>query len=239
MSIVRDLLTGALRLLNVAAEGEALTAAQAADGLEALNALLESLNLDKLLVYSISRATYPLTVGQQTYTLGAGGNFNAPRPVRIENASILLNAGTLELPIAILQDEEWRDITVKGVTSSFPLQVYVTNDFPLNNLSFWPVPSAACSVVLYTWTTLSTFASVNDAVTLPPGYYRALRFLLARELAPEYGREASPTVQLTAEASKEWLRKQNWTPMTLSADAALLGGTYSPGRESRGYVVDP
>jgi hypothetical protein len=55
-----------------------------------------------------------------------------------------------------------------------------------------PVPSAADTLVLYTWQQLSRFAATSDTFDLPPGYARAIRYNLALELAPEYGFRFQP-----------------------------------------------
>lgn len=242
MSTVRDLINATFRLLGIVAEGESCTASQANNALESLNDMIETLNLDNLMVYTISRQTFPLTINQQSYTLGTGGNFNQSRPVRIENASVLLTGASpqIELPIEMMRDQDWQDVVVKSVTSSFPLSMYADGGFPLNTLYFWPIPAQACSVVLYMWNQIQPYAALGDTVTFPNGYRRALRYLLACELAPEYGMEPPATVRQMAETSKDWIRKQNWTPSLATCESMLGSSNFgSVGQKSRGYVVDP
>lgn len=241
MSKVRDLISDALKSLGVLAAGENIEAGDAQDALVSLNDMLETWNNDNLKVYSINRQVFPLTVGVQDYTLGTGGTFNIPRPNWIQNVSIIPDASapTLEIPIDMLRDEQWRNVAVKSLTSTFPTLVYPHGDFPLNTLSFWPAPSAACSAVLYTPVHVSAFATINDTVSFPNGYREALRFGLALRLAPNYGIEPSATIVSLAMNALNWIRKVNWTPDELTVDNALLGkrGTSRADR-SFGYVVD-
>lgn len=241
MATVRDLIADSLRSIGALASGEAPTASEAADALSSLNDLLETWNNDRLLVYTVSRSTFALTINQQSYTLGSGGDFNMARPLRIENASILWTdtSPNIEIPIEMLGDEDWQAITVKSTAGGYPLQVYPDGGFPLNTLWFWPIPTVACSVVLYTWNLISAFADVNATVSFPQGYRRALRYNLAVDLASEYGRDVPPAVARIADESKEWLRKMNWTPMLMACDQTLSGGRGSnTAYKSRGYVVD-
>lgn len=241
MSTVKDLITGSMRLLGITDPVENLSAEQQAVGLAAFNALLDAWNTDEFLSYTINRTVYPLTIAKQSYTLGTGGDFDYPRPAAIENISILLTNTTpnIEIPIKVDQDEDWQGITVKSVASSYPTEVYPDGGFPFNTLYFWPIPSAACSVVLYTWNKIASYA-LNDTLTLPPGYERALRFNLAVELAPEFGLNPPQTVFQTAVSSKYQLKKLNWTPREMSLDPMFRSnGGSSIGQKSRGAVVDP
>lgn len=229
-------------MIGVLDPSEAADANQAAGALTALNSMIDAWNVDNLMVYTIERTVFPLSSGVQSYTLGTGGTFNMARPAAIENISILLTGTTpnIEIPIKIDQDEDWQGITVKSVTSSYPTEVYPAGDFPLNTLYFWPIPNGPCSVVLYCWNRLAAYTSVNDTVSLPPGFDRALRYNLAVELAAEYGTQPLPTVSQGAITSKASLRRLNWTPKEMAIPAYLRNAPGSSiGLKSRGAVVDP
>lgn len=242
MSTVRDILARSMRLLGVSDPVEALTPEQGLIGLEAFNALIDAWNADNLMVYTITRSVFPLTAGQQTYTLGAGGNFSMPRPAAIENFSILLTAVSpeVEIPIRVLQDEDWRAIPVKNVSSGFPTDVYPAGDYPMNTLYFWPIPTGPCSVVLYTWNLVPEFTSLNDQVAFPPGYRDCFVHNLAVLMAPEFGLQASPQVTQRAISTKEAIQRINWTPREMGLPSYLRDhGSASIGHRSRGAVVDP
>src|SRR5438477_10734207 len=106
-----DLLMRAMRTLGKLESGEVPSSDEAADGLVSLNDLLDSWNAERLMVFTITIAEFPLVPGQQVYTYGTGGNFNAARPARIDRASIvsLTNpAQPLELQIDYFTDQEWQ-----------------------------------------------------------------------------------------------------------------------------------
>jgi hypothetical protein len=227
----RDLVTGALRLIGVVASGEALDSAQATDGLSSLNDMIDSWSNDDLLIPAITREVFPLTAGQQTYTIGSGGNFNTARPMTYENAWLQV-AGTspaLELPIKIVTEAEFARIPLKGMTSTYPAILYSEDTYPLDNINLWPIPSQSQSLVLYTSKPLANL-TLDTAIALPKGYNRALRYNLAIELAPEYGKTPSEIVAEIAIQSLSEIKRANFKPVYMTCDLAVLNR--SPGGAS-------
>jgi len=53
------------------------------------------------------------------------------------------------------------------------------------------------------------FADINTNVDFPPGYIRALKYNLAVEIAPEYGKAISPLIREQAKTSKEGIKDTN------------------------------
>jgi hypothetical protein len=69
-STALDLITGALRNINQYAAGEPLDATDAADALQVMNDLLDSLSTDKLFVYTANESILAWTPGQFQYSIG-------------------------------------------------------------------------------------------------------------------------------------------------------------------------
>lgn len=177
-----------MRLIGALASGEVPTAAEANDALVVLNQMTDGFNADRLLCFTLTISEFPLVVNQQTYTMGAGGDFDIPRPARIERSSIvsLTNPSQpLELPIDYYTDLDWQDQPVKLIDSSLPQAVYDDQAFPLRNLSFWPIPTQNVNTRLYCWTQLTAFDLNTTDVTFPPGYLEAYRYNLAVRLMAE------------------------------------------------------
>lgn len=239
MTTVRSILEDALVEATVLDPDMAMPANDAARCLRALNRMLSSWQTEDLMIYSTDRLSFNLVAGQQSYTIGVGGNFVTPyavRPGQIDMASVIMNG--VELPIEVMNDEQWRDVTLKSVTSTFPLQMWANGDYPLNTLYFWPIPAQINALVLYLWHQTVEFASVNATVSLPQGYEDALVLNLAVRLAPGYGMQASPTTIEMAKQAKANIKKMNWEPVYRSVDSVLAGSHNSIGQRSRGYVVD-
>lgn len=219
----RDLISGALRLLGVLASGESPSASEATDGLSSLNDMLDSLSTERLMIPNTVREVFPLVGGQQSYTMGPAGNFNTTRPIRIESALIQVpnGASTLELPLKILTEDEYASLILKQLQSTYPQFIYSEGTFPLETISLWPVSQAANNLVLYSQKQLTDVTDLSATIVLPPGYNRALRYLLAVELAPEYGKQIPEAVAVVALESKSNIKRLNSKPKYLQVDNAL------------------
>ena len=203
------------------------TAAEASDGLQVLNAMLDSWLAERLMTFSILISTFPLTPLQQTYTCGPGGNFNMTRPAKIDRISIvsLLNPlQPIELAIPMLSEQEWQQIVVKNIPTTLPLEVYDDAAYPLRNLSYWPIPTIAVNTILYTWQQLTQFPDLVTDLQFPPAYAKAIRYNLALDLAPEFGvSQINPLVVEQALESKGIVKSINMPIVQSYCDSALVG----------------
>lgn len=227
MATVADLIRASFRTLGVLAAEETPAAQEQSDALETLNDMLDSWAGERLVLYATLRSTHTLTPSLNPHTIGTSGTFNTTRPVRIDRASIALASSTgSENPLDILSDAEWQATQGKTSTGT-PSSLWIESHHPLTKLWLNPVPSAADTLVLYTWQQLGRFASVNTTVDLPPGYARALRHNLAVELAAEYGHQVPAELANIANESKATLKHLNHKPSFLRCDPAILGGSFN------------
>ena len=186
-------------------------------------------------------------------------DFAGPRPVLIERASIIfgnpINSiwddpgfqwdsasnwdGTpgistpIRRPIELIDDEQWQQIRVQDIPQGLPSKLYDDYSYPLSNLYFWTQPALAYQVELYYWHALPTFATLNDAVVLPPGYERAITFNLAREIAAMYPTNShmAPMSYQIAKEALEAIETVNAPTPRLQADEAVINaGRRSGGR---------
>jgi len=133
------------------------------------------------------------------------------------------NSSTLWIPLESQTDAQWSSISVKGTPAVFPLKFYDTGDYPLRTIKVWPIPSAANGVELWLWQPLSNF-NLDDPIAFPPGYERALRFALAIELAPEFGKDLPPQVPIAARAAKAIIKRLNSSPQVMVTDRGIATG---------------
>ena len=222
-----DLIKGSLRLIGAIAAGEEPNNAEAQDALASLNSLIESWQNDRLMVYAVLPQTFTLVPGKWAYTLGPKGDFDTPRPVKIEKCSLLYGNGPqqLNLPVRLVDVDEYNRFIVPEVQSPIPTALYVDSNFPLRTLHFYPVPSTTNQVQLYTWQPVEEFAALTTVLALPPGYERAMRYALACELAPEYGVDPIPeAVVYGAKSARAKLKSINAPSPLLNTDPALHSG---------------
>lgn len=220
MGTVRDLIKGSLRLIGAVATGETPSADEQSDALSALNDMLDSWSTNKLIVYGITKEKFSLVSGTGSYTIGSSGTFNTSRPMKLETATIedQTNSPYIEFPLQIMSEEQWAEIRVKDMLSTVPTKIFLNDDFPLSTVYLWPAPGAANKLVLYSWKPITSFAAVTTSISFPPGYSRALRYNLAVELAPEYGKSVAPEIAAVASESKANIKRMNIKPHFLYCD---------------------
>lgn len=210
----RDIITESLLDLGVLAEGETPTDIQASGALKKLNALLDSWSLDNLMVYGMKTSTLPMVANKQTYTIGTGGDLNINRPNNFISCTVvdtsLPIASRIEYGIPIYNDSEWADVQFKGLSASFPAYgINFNYEYPLIKANVWPVPnSSQYSINFYSSGILSNLA-INDTLSLPSGYRRAIVSNLSMELAPSYGVQISAEIARIATASLSLLKDKN------------------------------
>jgi hypothetical protein len=223
-----NIIRPALRLAGImGAPQRVASASQNDEAFDVLSSYIDALITERLLSYYEIRSEQTLVAGQQDYTVGPGGDFNIDRPMTLDRASILLNAGTnnvSELPLGILTYELWQYITVKNIGSNPPTKVYYEPRFPLGVLHFWPYPSVGTQMVLYVRNQVAQFANLNSTVSFPPGYLKFLQYGLALELANYYGKKSamSPEARETAKEARAWVKRLNILPLDIRVDPALV-----------------
>lgn len=73
---VRELVTGALRLINVVQANETPTEDDMSIALSSFSAMIDSWSNSSLMIYSLNPFNFPIVAGQKEYTLGVGGFIN-------------------------------------------------------------------------------------------------------------------------------------------------------------------
>ena len=198
MTTARSIIKRALQRNGVLTKGESPDGDEAQDGLLLINDLLQSWSNDSLLIYARQLESFPLVSGQQTYSIGVGGDFNTTRPLQVLSA--FTRIGGIDYNIDIISDTEFDTITQKGISSSIPSVMYYQTGYPLGQLNIYPVPTVG-TLYIRTEKPLTEFATLDTDVELPPGWERALIYNASMELAGEYGQPVSQeTYQLAMDA---------------------------------------
>jgi hypothetical protein len=218
-----DVVVAILKKLGVLASGETPSANEANDALAEINRMMDGWSTQSLTIPATIEETFALIAGQQSYAFGSGGAFNSPRPQSIENALIQLPTFTpvINLPMNILNKDQWASIAIPSLTSNFPIYLYSDNAYPSTNVNVWPVPTAACNLVLFSRKALTQIASLTSTISLPPGYEELLVYNGAVRLAPDFGVTPSPTVISLAEISLGNIKRQNIKPNYAMVDEAI------------------
>lgn len=218
-----DLITSSLRLINVVASGEIVDIDIANDSLQVLNDMIDSWNAQRLAIFTTRSDDFPFVLNKQAYTLGTGGDFNIPRPARIDAISAILltpnPSNPIEVPITMFSIEDWQmQVPVKEVFGSFPQICYDTGDFPLRTLNFWPIPNIEpTSVRIYSWQAIAA-QTLTTQVSFPPGYAEAIRYQLAVRLGAEFAATIPAIVTTIAVQSFATVKTMNAPEAEMRSD---------------------
>lgn len=224
-----DLISDSLVEIGVLAAGETATADDAELCRKRLNALLDSLNVDRAAIHKLDIDEYTLTPSHQPHTIGidpAGvltADFAHVRPARIERAYIKTGSGTSasRTELKLWNEQDWSTILQQGMTASEPEGVYPDYGAPLCSLYFWPVPTSAVVYEQHAWTTFSEFSALSDIVNLPTGYYDLLMYNLALRAAPAFGRDPSSVTVEMASRARTNLQILSSRPLSMHVDSAV------------------
>lgn len=226
MATALSMITRAMRLATVIGKGETPDDDESADGLEALNAMLDSWQIDKLYVYQVRTEQFTWTANQQTQTVGAAGDFVTDLPTRIaDDCSFTINS--IDYFVRLIDVDAWTNIPNKTIQSSFPWWIYPEYGAALVTLNAYPIPNASITFNLRTWKRLQNFSALTTALALPPGYERAITFSLAEEFGPEFGVQVPPSVMQKASAARNNLRRINALSPIMATEAGFMSRRYT------------
>ena len=226
-----DIIRAAMRLIQVSAVDTDLTASELQDGLESLNRMLDSWSADELTLYQVIREEFPLVSGENPYSIGYGGHFNTSRPMKIVDAYLILNNGSIPVsyPMQVLNYQDYNAIRLKTLSTNFPNYLYYQPSFPMGEVYIYPIfapndPSTQgpAYINLTSWKPFDIILDPTAKMSFPPGYWEAIVFNLAVRIAEEYQFSVrETTVQIAVNALKR-IKRLNQRTDTLQTDVALM-----------------
>ena len=147
-----------------------------------------------------------------TVLVGSASLVNTARPNKVIDAFIRssANADTPVLPTSRMRYNEKSD----KFSVDTPSEYYYDHSYPNGVIFFYKTPSAALRIYMDVWQPFAQFAVTNydTTVNLPNAYARALKWNVAVELAPEYGKDIPQIVAANAISSQQMIDFLNSTP---------------------------
>lgn len=226
MSTALDLIKRSMRLLRVLGEGDPDPSdAEAQDGLEALNSMLDAWALERLMVYQTRQENFTWPATTTSRTIGSGGNFNTTRPIKIENGFV--RSSGYDYAFSVIGREAYDALPLKSSTGTYPEYLFYDPGFSLGTIYLYGVPASSVSLYINSRLQFTQAASLNTTVSLPPGYKRAIEYNLAVEFAPEFNQAVPPEVSRIAIESKRSIKNVNAKPIVSQIDSGIVGGRRS------------
>lgn len=207
MTTAREIITTSLRKIHVLGKGVTLSSDEADDALGVLNGLLAFLSAEGAMVFQETKEDFTLVGNQASYTVAVGGDFNTIAPLYITASYV--RQGDTDYPLMQFDEQEYSRIAQKNISGSVPEIFYYDANFPTANISFYPVPSSSDTFTMYSRKPLTAFTDLDTVFAMPEQYKPMLENNLSVWLAPEYEREASPTIKKIATTTKNAVIGQN------------------------------
>lgn len=218
-----DQINGALRLIGMLAEGETPSSDTAIDALTAMNQMIDSWNVERLMIYNTQDQVFTWPSGEITRTLGPTGNFVGNRPILLDDSTYYRDPGTnVSFGIKMINQQQYDGIAVKTVTSTYPQVMWINMENPNISMTIYPKPTRDLEWHFISADELTQAPSLATTLAFPPGYLRAFKYNLAMEIAAEFGVEPSTQVKRIAMSSKRNLKRNNNPEDVMSIPYAIV-----------------
>jgi hypothetical protein len=216
---VRDLLTRAFRFVKILGADEPMGADDATDALVTLNEVIEQINIDKLLAYYKTDIVFSTVAEQVSYTVGPSTttpNIIAPRPVEIIDGFSRRDSN--DYPLFIASKEDYNLVQRKGLTiSGWQQAVYYEAAWPKGTLYVYPKPNDADTAIhLTVMAEIASYSTLNETVSLPPGYAFFLRTRIGERLAVDYGVPFTAQMEKLMTGAETAVKRNNVKPMPVA-----------------------
>jgi hypothetical protein len=210
MSVTGDqIINEALLLLGVSYPGQTPSAEIKATCLLGINFIIGEWNATGQAVYAVERHTFTLSAGTADYTIGPTGTWAMTRPERIEAWSVTTAGGTSDdgVPLDAATFEKVTDD--RALTGSRVKALNYEAGFPNGTIHIYPIPNGGQAIALWCWSQIAEVTDTTLALTMPPGYLKALVYCLAVDAANKLGREVPQTTKLIADQCRAALGATN------------------------------
>jgi hypothetical protein len=231
MTTAAQIITRAGNALGYLGITEVLTAADANQGLNVLNAMLDSWNGEGLASYAWQTNNFTLVANTSVYTIGPTGVWVTARPTQIYDAFIT-DANQLNYPLSILPQDKWNNIGMLTITSQIPTAIFYDSQFPNGIINIFPVPLLNYTITLDCELQLANLTSLTSNLSMPPGYERAYVLNLALEMMAQgypVVLDTNQIARLTENASqaKANIKRANIKEVLSDYDAAIVSKSYA------------
>lgn len=196
MATASDIITSAFAKIRI----DSPTTAQNASALISLNNVVSLLGADFKFPYLVSES-FSLTIGDYSYTIGSGGDFDTDRPMFIENC-YLRDSDSYDYPVKVITEREYARNSQKTLTA-MPYGVYYRPEYPLGKIYFTSAPERAYDAYFDFVKNFTEFAASDTDVSLANEYKSLFVYNLAVSLAEDWDRVPSKSVYVMAEKTKE------------------------------------
>ena len=156
------------------------------------------------------------------------GDFPIPRPLLITRGFTRFNQLDFTLDVAATQ-KQYTELLYKAQPGPWPTLAWYNNTFPYGILNAYQAPGNNGELHLFCETILNNL-TLNQPLSMPQGYNRALKWLLAIEICAEYGYPISEAMKRNGTEAMTLIKARNAAPAAVASyDRALSRGNRPDG----------
>lgn len=214
ISTVNDLVGAALVDSGVVGQGQTPSPEDANKAWLITNLLAGQWNRKRWLIWHLIDVS-KVSTGALSYTIGPGGDFNVPRPDRLEDGNFarqitVNNPQQVDYPLHLIESREDYNRIVLKTMGTFPNEIFYDSAYPLGNVFVWPIPQAGLyEIHLALKDTIPLFTSLPQSIVLPPEHQAALYYNVIVRLRAAYQLPADPVMVSLARESLNVIRGAN------------------------------
>jgi len=185
-----DMVLLALKNASLVGIGQTPAPQDVADVFALLNGMLAIWSRKRWLIWHLLDIAV-MTTDKRAYTIGPGGDFDVPRPDRLETAYfrqfVDSSGDPVDFPLDLLQSmEDYAQVTLKFL-QSWPEAVFYDAAFPIGQVLPVPIPNVPNSELhVIIKDTLNQFPTLTTPFNLPPEYFEAIWSNLAIRVAATF-----------------------------------------------------
>jgi hypothetical protein len=230
MATVRALVTDAYMEIGVLGPGQSMNASLGALGLLRFQNQLDRWQAKRLMLAVLKRATFTLTSGTSSVTIGTGGSVTTT-PVTTTAPMFLdgvfyVNPGSSpeqEVKIGQMDRDTYARLSIKQLASALPIQCFYqrSNTDALGTLFLWPQVTQNVTIVIYSPQGVGVPTSLDDTIIGPAGYASGFMLDLAFDLCAPTGTAMPAGLPDKRSEALKTMQAPNVMPAVLGVDPAL------------------
>lgn len=193
-------------------------------------ALVTAIGIGTITFSPVATATASPNPASIGYTVP--GDFAFDRPLRITNGFTRFNSLDFTMEVTMSQSR-FLEILYKAQPGPWPTVAWYNNLMPYGVINFYQTPGNNAECHLFTDTLLGDLG-INDNVNMPPGYSRAVKWCLAKELCAEYGFPMTEAIKINAADALNAIKALNAVPAEVATYDRMLRGS----RANAGWIFD-
>lgn len=213
----RVLIRGSLLAIRAVGQNEDIDNEQYNDAFTLLNEMLASWSSEPWIFPVIVQESFSGS-GASSYTIGSGATWDTDRPLDIMGGFIRHSSAS-DYPLRLMTREDYNDLVNKSTGQASRLYYYKA--YPNGTVYFDGIVASGQTAYLDLQKPISSIATLDTTIVLPPEHAALIRYQLCLRLAPEYDKKVPDTVAFLARESMNNIINANAEQATMELDTAL------------------